>query len=293
MERFETARNAGFIGILGNIFLLIIKAIAGVMTHSQAMIADSANSASDIFASLMTFIGGKIASRPTDDDHNMGHGKAEYMFSMFISIAMIFLSIKLLLDSFYSLIHGSQFVFSWMLVIVCIITIIIKAMLYFYTKNLYKKNPSLLLVSNLKDHRNDCIATTFTLIATLLSLAHIYWFDGVVGIGISIWICYTGIHIFIESYNILMDKSLSDANKKIVLDIIEKYPDIKKVNHFTSSPVGYKYLISITIFVDGEMSTFQSHEIADNLEKELNKLDFVHLAIIHVNPIKLKESSTK
>lgn len=288
MERFETARNAGFVGIIGNIFLLIIKAVVGLMTHSQAMIADSANSASDIFASLMTFIGGKIASKPTDDDHDMGHGKAEYIFSMLISIAMMFLALKLFLDSVCSLIVDSKFEFSWMLVVVCIVTIIIKALLYFYTKKLYKKNPSLLLVSNLKDHKNDCIVTTFTLIATLLSLAHIYWFDGVVGIGISIWICITGIHIFAESYNILMDKSLSEANKKIVLDIIDKYPDIKKINHFTSSPVGYKYLISVTIFVDGEMSTFKSHEIADNLEKELNKLEFVHLAIIHVNPIKIE-----
>ena len=82
-----------------------------------------------------------------------------------------------------------------------------------------------------------------------------------------------------------MDKSLDESYKQTILDIISKYPDIKKVNHFTSSPVGYKYLISITIFVDGNMSTFKSHEIADTLEKELNKLDFVHLAIIHVNPI--------
>ena len=164
MERYETARVAGFVGIIGNIFLLIIKAIIGVITHSQAMIADSANSASDIFASIMTFVGGKIASKPNDDDHNMGHGKAEYMFSMFISLGMIFLGIKLLVDSFTSLITGSQFTFSWMLVLVCIITIIIKSILYFYTRNLSKKNNSLLLSSNQKDHRNDCIATTFTLI---------------------------------------------------------------------------------------------------------------------------------
>ena len=63
------------------------------------------------------------------------------------------------------------------------------------------------------------------------------------------------------------------------------YPEIKKYNHFSSSPVGYKYLISITIFVDGNMTTFDSHSIADKLEKQLNKLDFVYRAIIHVNPI--------
>ncbi len=287
MERFKATKMAGIIGIIGNIFLLIIKAIIGFITHSQAMIADSANSASDIFSSIMTYLGGKIASKPYDEDHNMGHGKAEYLFSMFISIVMIALSLKLLLDSFIGLIQGSTFTFSWILVLVCIITIIIKAILYFYTKHLYKISPSLLLKSNQKDHRNDCIATTFTLISALLSLINIYWFDSFVGIGISIWICYTGVQIFIESYNILMDKSMNDNNKKIILDIINKYPDIKKINHFTSSPVGYKYLVSLTIFVDGEMSTFDSHDIADKLEKELNKLDFVYLSIIHVNPIKV------
>ena len=143
----------------------------------------------------------------------------------------------------------------------------------------------MLLTANLKDHRNDCIATTFTLISTLLSLINIYWFDNIVGIGISVWICYTGAKIFVESYNILMDKSLDENYRNIVLDIIKKYPEIQKTNHFTSSPVGYRYLISITIFVDGNMTTFKSHEIADKLEKELNKLEFVYLAIIHVNPI--------
>ena len=51
----------------------------------------------DIFASLMTFIGNRIASTPNDEDHNLGHGKAEYIFSMFISIAMILVAAKLLL----------------------------------------------------------------------------------------------------------------------------------------------------------------------------------------------------
>ena len=289
MSRFNQTKIAGIIGIVGNLFLLIIKGTIGFISHSQAMIADAANSASDIFASLMTYIGSKIASKPTDTDHEMGHGKAEYIFSMLISISMIILAFNFLLNSLRSLITGSTFNFSWNLVIVCIITIIVKAFLYIYTKKLYKTNSNLLLKSNLKDHRNDCIITIFTLISALLSLVNIYWFDSLVGIAISLWICFTGFQIFKESYNILMDKSLDEKNKKIILEIIKKYPEIKKINHFTSSPVGYKYLISVTIFVDGEMSTFKSHEIADKLEKELTLLDFVHLAIIHVNPIKIQK----
>ena len=64
MDRFSSTKKAGILGIIGNIFLLIIKTIVGFASHSQAMIADAANSAGDIFASLMTFIGNKIASEP-------------------------------------------------------------------------------------------------------------------------------------------------------------------------------------------------------------------------------------
>lgn len=73
MDRYKSAKAAGILGIFGNIFLLIIKATIGFISKSQAMIADSINSASDIFASVMTFIGNKIASKPGDDDHNFGH----------------------------------------------------------------------------------------------------------------------------------------------------------------------------------------------------------------------------
>ncbi len=75
MERYKQTKIAGILGIIGNIFLLVIKAFVGVISNSQAMIADSVNSASDIFASLMTFIGNKIASKPGDKNHNFGHRK--------------------------------------------------------------------------------------------------------------------------------------------------------------------------------------------------------------------------
>ena len=75
MDRFKSTKLAGILGIMGNIFLLIIKGSIGFISNSQSMIADSFNSASDIFASIMTFIGNKIASKPNDEDHNFGHRK--------------------------------------------------------------------------------------------------------------------------------------------------------------------------------------------------------------------------
>ena len=285
MDRFKSTQKASIAGITGNIFLLIIKAFAGMTTKSQAMIADSVNSAGDIFSSLMTFIGNKIASKPKDDDHNLGHGKAEYIFSMLVSISMIFVAIKLLENSIRSLIDHSGYSFSWLLVIVCITTITVKAVLYIHTHKLAKKFNNILLEANAKDHINDCFVTAFNLVASLLSLVGITWFDGIVGVGISLWIMWSGFNIFVESYNILMDKSINEEDKQRVLDIIKKHEEIKDVTHFNATPVGYQYQISFTIFVDGNMSTFESHEIANKLEKELGELDEIYLTVIHVNPI--------
>lgn len=284
-ERFKSTKRAGILGISGNIFLLVIKGTIGFMCRSQAMIADAANSAGDIFASLMTFIGNKIASEPQDESHNFGHGKAEYIFSLFISISMIIVSIKLLFDSVMSLVNKSTFEFSWFLILVCVITIIVKLFLFLYTNSLAKKYNNILLDANKKDHKNDCIVTTFTLISVLLSFFNIYWFDGVVGIGISVWICYTGVKIFIESFNILMDISIDSETKNLILDLVKCYKQVQKIDNFSSSPVGYQYFISFTIYVDGNMTTFESHELADDIENQISKLDKVYKTVVHVNPI--------
>lgn len=285
MNRFNDAKKIGIIGVIGNLFLFIIKVIVGFISHSQAMIADSFNSAGDIFASLMTWIGNKISSVPNDEDHNYGHGKAEYIFSMFISISMMAVALKMLYDSTFSIIRNNKLIFSWTLIIVCLITIIVKYCLYLYSRILYKKDNNLLVKANMLDHRNDCIITLFTTIAILLTKVNIFFFDGVVGIGISIWIFLVGLDLFKESYNVLMDSSIDNNSKKRILKILKNEKEIKRIGTLYSIPIGYKYIVVITVFINGKMPTSKSHKITDKLEKEiLSTIDKVESVIIHVEP---------
>ncbi|MBP3463519.1 MAG: cation transporter [Clostridia bacterium] len=286
MDRFKSIKLASVLGIIANIFLMIIKGIIGFITNSQAMIADCFNSAGDIFSSFMTFIGNKIASKPYDDDHNLGHGKAEYIYSMLISIVMGAMAAIVLKDSIISIFKKTNYEFSIWLIVVCIVTILVKLSLFIYTNKISKKLDNLLLEANSKDHRNDCVVTTLNLISCLLSLAGISFVDGIVGTGIAVWIIITAIDIFKESYDVLMDKSINDDTKNKVFEIINRNQEIKKVTHFNSTPVGYRYQISFSIFVDGNLSTFESHKIADDLEKEIaREIKQVYLSVIHVNPI--------
>ena len=285
MQRFKATKIASFLGIFFNLFLFVIKFIASVITSSQAMMADAINSLGDIFSSLMTLIGNKIASKPRDDDHNLGHGKAEYIYSLLISIVIIIVAVTLFKDSLESILIKSNYTFSYILIVVCIITIVVKLSLYFYTNKLSKSLNSLLLKANSKDHLYDAIITTINLLSIILTSFGIYFVDGLVGVLIALWILYSGLKIFKESYDVLMDKAIDDDTKDKVLEVVKKYKEVKKIDHFNATPVGYKYQISFTIFVDGNMPTYASHDIANKIERELEKFPEIYITVIHVNPI--------
>lgn len=289
-ERDVSASRVGSYGITGNIFLFIIKIIIGLISNSRAMIADSFNSAADIFASFMTWLGGRISSVPNDEDHNFGHGKAEYIFSMIIGISMLVVAIKLLYDSIISIINGNEVNYSWILIVICIITIIVKIILYLYSHHVYKKYDNLLVKSNMLDHRNDIIITAFTLIAIILTKYGIYWFDGVVGTMISIWIFIAGVKIFRESYDVLMDTAIDNESKKSILNIIKSYHEVKRIGDIYSIPIGYNYIVVITIYVDGRMHTKTSHGLADEIESKILKNNKrIKNVIVHIEPYSKKK----
>ena len=286
MDRYKSTKKASVLGIIGNIFLLIIKAIVGFISNSQSMIADAFNSFGDVFSSFMTYIGNRISSKEPDEDHNLGHGKAEYIFSFLISIVMFLTAVTIIKNAIVTYINKTPINFNYYLVIVCIITIIVKFCLYLYTNKLYKRDKNILVKANSKDHRNDCFITILTLVSSISGLYGYFVVDIIVGIIIAIWIGYTSIKLFIESYDVLMDKSIDDSTKDEVLEIVKRHNEVIKVNHFNSTPVGYKYQISFTIFVDGNLSTFESHEIANKLEREIEKeIEEIYLTVIHVNPV--------
>ena len=285
-QKFKATKKAGLLGIFGNLFLLIIKGFIGFYTNSQSMIADAINSASDIIASLMTFIGNKISSEPKDDTHNFGHGKAEYIFSLFISLTMMGLSLKLLFDSILRLINKVEFDYSIFLIIVCVLTIVTKFSLYLYTKKLYKKYINILLQSIYEDHRNDCLITSLTLISIISGrFFNIFWIDSIVGFAISAWIFVSGLKIFIESYNVLMDLSIDPKTKSDIIALVNRHENVLKCTNFYAIPIGYNYVLIFTIEVDGEMTTYDSHKLAEHLEKEVQQMDKIEKVIIHVDPV--------
>ena len=135
-NKYKNIKIASILGMIFNIILAIMKGIVGFFTMSQAMIADFYNSFSDVFSSFMTYIGNKISSKEPDEDHNLGHGKAEYIFSFLISIVMFLTAGLVIRNAIITYINKTPINFNYYLVIVCIITIMVKFSLFLYTNNI-------------------------------------------------------------------------------------------------------------------------------------------------------------
>lgn len=283
--RSKETKKVGIIGIIGNLFLFVIKIIVALISKSNAMLADSINSGTDVLSSLMTFIGGKIAGEPSDEDHNYGHGKAEYIFSLIISIIMGYLALKIASEGISALVGERKFEFSIALIIVCALTIITKVILYFYTNKVGKKSNNILILANSKDHINDVYITSSVLVGVLSALINIYWLDGVIAIIIAIRIFYTAIEFFMQSYTVLLDVSMKEDELEKIKGIINSYEKIDHIDKITSKAVGNSFIVIIKVSVDGNMTVKESHDIVGKMKAEVLKEKNIYDVIVHVNPV--------
>lgn len=283
--RDKNIKKVSIIGICANVFLLVIKGIIGFISNSHAMIADSLNSAGDIFASIMSFIGAKLSSKPKDDDHPYGHGKAEYIFSFLISISMIIASIIMVKTSIESIVNKNRVNVSIFLVLVCIVTILIKLFLFLYAYRKNKETESILIKASKEDHRNDMFVTLGTLIGILASYFGFYFIDGVIGILISLWIIFVGIRLLKESYIILMDTSLDENIYNEITTIVQNEKEVLHVDELLSKPVGNRYIIILKISMNGNLTLEKAHNIGGKIKDDLmNQYDFICDVIMHINP---------
>jgi cation diffusion facilitator family transporter len=285
MDRFQLTKRISILGIVANIFLLAIKLVIGFISGSQAMIADGFNSAGDVFASVMTYAGNRAASKPHDHTHPYGHGKAEYIYSMLISFSLLLVAYRIFRSSLNSILEKETFTFSWWLVAVAAATIIIKVVLFIYTRNAGKREDNLLILANSEDHRNDVFVTSSTLLGIILGTWRIYWVDGAVGIGISIWIAFTGLRIFRSAYRVLMDTNMDKSLKVRIEKIIQSIDGIDHIDDVVAKPVGVKYIVIAKVSVHGEMTVNESHSIAARIREKVRGVKNVGDVVVHINPV--------
>ncbi len=272
-------------GIILNIFLFIIKLIAGIISGSLALISDALNSLTDIFSSTAVFIAVKVSNKKADESHPFGHYRAQPLaaFTVAIFVAIFgFEIIKMAIESFF---HASTPNITIFTIAVPIITIIIKALMsYYFTKIGNRTNSPAIRASGI-DSKNDMYASSIVLLSMIGSFYNIRYVDSIAAIIISFFIFKAGWDLAIENMSYLVGKSPPKEYIDKIKKIVKRIKGIKGINDVRAHYVGSTVHIEIHIEVNKNISTKKSHSLGKKVQFAVENQEDIDKAFIHIDPV--------
>lgn len=276
---------SGAVGIFLNILLCCGKLFAGMLSGSIAITADALNNLSDAGSSVITLIGFKLAGKKPDPDHPFGHGRAEYITGLIISIVIILMGLELLKSSVEKIIAPEAVDFSILAVIILAASILVKVYMWFYNRALSKKLDSPAMAATATDSLSDTIATSAVLLGMIVGKLTGWMVDGWCGIIVSAFILLAGYSAAKDTIEPLLgrtpDKEFIDAIEREVMS----YPDIIGIHDLIVHDYGPgRQMVSLHAEVPATGDMMQLHDTIDLAERSLHeKLNCA--AVIHMDPV--------
>ena len=281
---------SGIVGIICNLVLSVFKFIVGNLSGSISVTADALNNLSDMASNSVTIAGTKLASKPVDKEHPFGHGRLEYISALAVSGLILVMGFELAKSSIEKIIHPETLDFSIVYIIVLGTSILVKLWMAYFNNKLYKISDNINLKTVKQDSLNDCLATLATIIA--LSVTHIWgikWFDGAIGLAVSVIILLSGIDIAKD----IVGRLLGRPPKKELVDEIENEitkPDIIiGVHDLIVHDYGPGRIIaSAHAEVPADTNIVTVHDVIDNVEQTI--ADKYNIMIsLHTDPIEIND----
>lgn len=286
-ERY--GKFAGIIGVLSNTLLCLGKLIAGILSGSIAIIADSINNLTDASSSLITLVGFKLASRPEDEEHPYGHARYEYIAGIAVAMLIIIASIELLKSSLHKIFHPEKVEVSFLICGILIASILIKVWQATFNINIGKKIDSLTLSAAGADSRNDVISTSAVLIGLLITKFTGLYLDGFIGTIVALFIFISGIGILKETVSPLLGEAPDRELVEKIRDITMSYSKVVGIHDLIVHNYGPgKIFASIHIEVDADDNLLETHDMIDTIEQRISKELNIEITA-HMDPIRTKD----
>lgn len=283
--REQYGKLAGVVGIVSNLLLCIIKITIGVLSKSIAIIADGINNLADASSSIITLVGFKLAAAPEDKTHPYGHARIEYLTGLLISILIIIVGFQLFKSSITKILEPEPVFFSTATILVLIAAIIIKLWQAAFNVTIGKKIKSTALMATATDSRNDVISTTAVLISVLVGKFTGVNIDGIMGLIVAVFIIWSGIQLVKESSSPLLGEAPDEELVQGILETINKEKGVLGVHDLMVHNYGPgKVFASVHIEVDADGDLMESHDMVDNIERDVAKTLNIHF-VVHMDPV--------
>lgn len=274
----------GWLSIIVNIFLFGLKYWAGVATGSIAIIADAWHTLTDSISSIIVLIGVKVSSKPADEKHPFGHGRAELIASLIIGVLLAIIAFSFIQQSIEKLKNREAVVFGTFAIVVTVISIVSKEALAQFAIWAGKKTGSTVLKADAWHHRSDAISSVIILVGIFLG-KYFWWIDGVLGIIVALLIFYATYEIFRDSVNPLLGKTPDEKLIKEVNKICQAINATQmEAHHFHIHEYGNHTELTFHINLSNDISLENAHIIATKIENSIREKLNIE-ATIHMEPL--------
>ena len=212
--------RTGVLGIVVNLFLVAFKLTVGLLSRSIAIVSDAVNNASDVLSSLVTVVGAKMADRPADREHPLGHGRIEYISAEIVSAVILCAGITSLIESVKRIITPVTPEYSLITLIIVGVSVAVKLILGIFVTRQGRILRSDALKNSGKDAMWDALISAATLVAALIFILFKVALEAWLGVVISLVIIKSGVNMFRETASKILgervDSGLSHAVKETI-----------------------------------------------------------------------------
>lgn len=278
-------KMAGWVGIFCNVLLFIGKFLIGMVSGSVSISADAINNLSDASSNIISLLGFKMGSKPADQDHPYGHARYEYLSGLLVAVLILVIGVELLRTSIQKVRNPEPVEFSWILVGILIISILVKLWMAVFNRYMGRAIASETLIATAADSRNDVISTGAVLVASLVSHYTNLELDGWMGILVAIFILYSGIGLIKDTLDPLLGKAPDPVLVEMIQKKIMSYDGVLGTHDLMVHDYGPGRLFaSVHVEMAAEENVLKCHDIIDNIEKDFFEHDNLNM-IIHFDPI--------
>lgn len=284
-SKINTPESSTKLSLLSNILLLVLKIYGGFFGGSRALIADSINSLLDIIANTAVWIGLNLAKKPADEGHQYGHGNADVIAASFVAIIILITGFYIGYDSIDIILHGRYRIPRYYATIIAAFTIILKAVLYRYTRKVGLGCKSAAVLANAQDHKSDVYASCGALFGIVISQIGYPVLDPLGGLWVSFFILRNAVNLIRDNVHTLMGGAPGRDMVNKISRTANEIKEVKGVNTSRIRTLGSKHFVDLEISVDRDLSVLEGHTIAHKVRNILiEKYDDISDVMVHVEP---------
>ena len=288
-ESSKTYRNQiwilqGWVSTAVNTLLFIFKLFIGLITGAVSLIADAVHTLSDVVTSLIVIWGFKQSKKPADIGHPYGHGRAEYIATLIISVLLCVAGIEFIETAIDRIKNPILIISDWWMIAILGLTVVIKEITARYAKFLSSKIASGLLHADAWHHRTDAVSSILVLIALIAGNFGYSSIDGWAGLFVALILIYTGFDIARDSVDDLIGKPPDVAELDTIRDIALSVPGALGVHDISVHSYGLDKFVSIHAEINAKKTAAEAHDISEEIESKLGKAMGVE-PTVHLDPV--------